>query len=1486
MKNPLHIERTTLFLKPLLMGFLLLFSSHLMAQMQISEIRTDQPGTDNDEYVELNGPASGSLNGLTYLVIGDGTGGSGVIEAVVSLDGESLTAGGFFVAAEATFTLGVADLETSLNFENSDNVTHLLVSNFSGSNGDDLDTNDDGVLDTSPWDTVEDCVALIETVGSGDLTYCDTEVGPDGTFVPGHAINCPSGWVIGEYDPATGDDTPGVANACGLGINEVRIDQPGADDNEYVELFGSGGTSLDGMTYLVIGDGTGGSGVIESVTPLDGSVIPVSGYFVAAEATFTLAAADLTTTLNFENSDNVTHLLVSNFSGISGDDLDTDDDGVLDTTPWDAIIDCVALIETVGSGELVYCETGVGPDGTFVPAHAFKCPEAWAIGAFDIVGGDDTPGEGNVCIEADSAPVVSSTSPVNGATGIPADANITITFSEPVTATDPWVTISCTDSGVHTFTQTGGPDAYMLDPDLDFSESESCIVEITAAQVADTDDNDPPDTMAADDSFTFTIAGPPVDSTMLINELDADQVSTDAAEFIELYDGGLGNTSLDGLVLVLFNGSSDTSYLAYDLDGMSTNANGYFVVCGDPTNVANCDADIGANTNLIQNGADAAALYQANDADFPNGTAITTDALIDALVYGTNDGDDAGLLPLLNPGEPQVNESGEGDSSNHSSQRCPNGAGGGRNTSTYMQSEPTPGMDNDCAVPLINEVDADTAGTDIAEFVELISPGAGNFPLDGYSLVFYNGSDDASYLAFDLDGTSTNANGYFVLCGNAANVANCDLDVSPDSNLLQNGADAVALVYGDAEDYPNDTPVSVVNLVDAVVYDTSDGDDAGLLVLLNAGQPQLDENGAGSKDTDSNQRCPSGFGGARNTDTYIQALSTPGVANQCGSMEIFDIQGASSLSPFEGFDIFTANNIVTAVGPEGFFIQTPDDRADVSMDTSNGIYVFTSAAPTVAVGDNVDVLGRVEEFFDFTELTNSPTVTINSSGNALPAPKVLNGSVPSSDPAAPSCAIEFECYEGMLVQVTNGAVTGGNLSFGSDPVAEVPVTAATNRTFREPGLLYPGVGGSIPTWDGNPEVFELDPDKLGLANVVIPGGSSFTATGVVGYEFGDYEIWPTSLSVIEAVIPRPVRSKNSGETTVGSLNLYRFATDGEYSTRLSKLSLYIRTVLLSPDVLAIQEADSIVALQDLANQISADEAGVVYTPYLTEGNDLGGIDVGFLVRSDVAVDAVTQLGADEIFDYDNSLLHDRPPLLLEGRYTGNGMDFPVAVMVLHNRSLNSIETERVQLKRLAQAESIAAKVQVFQTNNPAIPLVVVGDYNAFEFTDGYADVVGHIKGEFIAAESIQSGEDLVDPNLTNQIDLLPATERYSYVFEGNAQALDHALTSQSADFWARGMQYGRGNADAAENLILDPFTAAASSDHDGLVVYLMTDYDGDGVADDNDACPMNDRLVEWDPDRGCSMPIPTLDPVGLLLMLIFMGGLGVFTLRRQFALKQ
>ncbi len=258
----------------------------------------------------------------------------------------------------------------------------------------------------------------------------------------------------------------------------------------------------------------------------------------------------------------------------------------------------------------------------------------------------------------------------------------------------------------------------------------------------------------------------------------------------------------------------------------------------------------------------------------------------------------------------------------------------------------------------------------------------------------------------------------------------------------------------------------------------------------------------------------------------------------------------------------------------------------------------------------------------------------------------------------------------------------------------------------------------------------------------------------------------------------------------------------------------------------MQEAEKLGVLEDLAAQIQNDDPSVVYDAYLVEGNDVGGIDVGFLVRSSaVQVNAVTQLAADELLTFDGSLLHDRPPLLLEADFLVSGYPvFPIEVMVVHNRSLNNIDDpnsgERVRVKRLEQAQSIAQIVQDRQMANPDVRLTIVGDFNAFEFTDGYVDAVGQIRGVFNPDDNLVSGDDLVDPDLTNQVLNLPADERYSFIFRGTAQVLDHALTTVGLDPFVNDFSYGRGNAGAPLVYLDDDTTPLRASDHDGFVLYV------------------------------------------------------------------
>lgn len=141
------------------------------------------------------------------------------------------------------------------------------------------------------------------------------------------------------------------------------------------------------------------------------------------------------------------------------------------------------------------CQGDTDPDDAFEPALEY---EGYPKDTFTNLGSHTMN-----CSGPDLPPTVVSTNPANNATDVALDSNITITFSEAVTVSEGWFTISCTKSGAHTATVT--PDnnpVFVLDPDTNFSTYEVCTVTVVAANVHDA--NDPTDLMLEDHVFTFT----------------------------------------------------------------------------------------------------------------------------------------------------------------------------------------------------------------------------------------------------------------------------------------------------------------------------------------------------------------------------------------------------------------------------------------------------------------------------------------------------------------------------------------------------------------------------------------------------------------------------------------------------------------------------------------------------------------------------------------------------------------------------------------------------------------------------------------------------------------------------------------------------------------------------------------------------------------------------------------------------------------------
>jgi predicted extracellular nuclease len=624
---------------------------------------------------------------------------------------------------------------------------------------------------------------------------------------------------------------------------------------------------------------------------------------------------------------------------------------------------------------------------------------------------------------------------------------------------------------------------------------------------------------------------------------------------------------------------------------------------------------------------------------------------------------------------------------------------------------------------------------------------------------------------------------------------------------------------------------------------------------------------------------------------------------------IMQIQGHGGLSPLAG-STATTTGTVTAVGPKGFFIQ--DASGDNDATTSDAVYVYQGVAPAVAVGNSVTVTAAVSDYQGSTQMT-TPSI-INNGAGVMPSAVILDNNPPSTDPTTGICANpaitvadglhanNFACLDGMLVTMNDAIVTGATFGSGSDGVHQgspsgfYATLASQPRPFRGVGVAYPGLGGSIPVWNGAPEILEIYYGGLAFpsAGFIYDAGTHFSVTGVIqGYK-GAYELFPITMTTNTAIpaptYPQPVKDSADGTLTIGTQNMLHFfnatadgadtsayndscagtgasdtcPTAAQYAIRLQKMSKQIREVLKAPIALGVEEIENYPTLTDLKNQIYTDSGNTLtYQQFTIPGNDPGGINLGILVRSDVVVNSVTQMYRDSTTTSCSSgtscLLNDRPPVLLDATFNG----YHFNLLVIYDRSLINLGVvgkEYVGHKRVEQAVQVASIVQALQsggtlvgagdaqqnsagvitagpfdiTGDVNVPLIVVGDFNAYEFTDGYADVTGMISGAAVQAQNqywdVSGTYVAPSPTLIDSGIKADPTQRYSYNFSGYAQEIDHVLLSRRGwkDFVS--VSNAHGNSDVSEAgitgttpIVLDPTTAAHSSDHDGQVLTIAID---------------------------------------------------------------
>ncbi|MGG6267981.1 choice-of-anchor I family protein [Leptolyngbya sp. AN03gr2] len=582
---------------------------------------------------------------------------------------------------------------------------------------------------------------------------------------------------------------------------------------------------------------------------------------------------------------------------------------------------------------------------------------------------------------------------------------------------------------------------------------------------------------------------------------------------------------------------------------------------------------------------------------------------------------------------------------------------------------------------------------------------------------------------------------------------------------------------------------------------------------------------------------------------------------------ISDIQGTAHRSTFEGQTVNNVGGIVTALRSNGFYIQDPNP--DTNAATSEGLFIFTNTAPTVKVGDAVQVSGTVSEFrpggANSTNLSTtqiggagSPAATfrILSSNNLLPdattigtggrippnqiiSSGAVNGSVenPGSVFNPNINGIDFyESLEGMRVRVNDAVAVSPTNNFGEIAVLADNGTNSSLRTDRGGIIIQPG--------DFNPERIIIDDAIVSNPPDVNVGDRFSSVTGVLDYSFGNFKLLNTEAlpGVTSSNLDRETTTLEGGinQLTVATFNVENLSPSSG-AAKFSALADQIVNRLKTPDILNVQEiqdnngsqnngvVDATLTYQRLIDAIvAAGGPRYEYRQINPVNNQDGGqpgsnIRVGFLFNPE-RVSFVDRAGGDSLtnttvdrdglsfspgrIDPTNPAFDDsRKPLVGEFRFNGGNQVFVI------NNHFNSKGGDQPLFGRFQPPTltTEAQRIEQAQIVKNFVDRLLAQNENANVIVTGdlndfpFSDPLDVLTG---------------DQSLVNLHDTLAVNQRYNYNFEGNSQALDHILVSRNL--------FIEGDAKFDVVRINSEF-ADQTSDHDPLVSrFTFAQPDGKG----------------------------------------------------------
>jgi endonuclease/exonuclease/phosphatase family metal-dependent hydrolase len=574
------------------------------------------------------------------------------------------------------------------------------------------------------------------------------------------------------------------------------------------------------------------------------------------------------------------------------------------------------------------------------------------------------------------------------------------------------------------------------------------------------------------------------------------------------------------------------------------------------------------------------------------------------------------------------------------------------------------------------------------------------------------------------------------------------------------------------------------------------------------------------------------------TDTQLDSVTVSPVTlivnSSVAVTPIHTLQAAPST--YIGTNV-NVQGIVTAIRATGFYLETPTGSQNSPLTVSEGIYVNTGTTPpaSVVVGNSLQVQGTLNYSVATAtgylaralEIDSPMGYSVQATGQTLPTAVALT----STNLSPTGTTTQLFNYQSMLLSAASLTSTSGT----SGTLTETTETYVSNGQFYSEltGVAQPFRAAGADSRDAAPTAgapsnwtrWAAPTNLIGVDTLSITGqtavdlvtGSTLAnVAGVLDYTSGQPVLMTTAAPTVTGPSnsASSATSANSTQLTVATLNMNRFydtetgvtgaVTIGSaaYNGRLAKASNAIRNSLGFPDVIALQEVESATELTALATQITTDAATASQTnpAYVGTMGTVGpnGYGNGFLTKSTkVTVGSSASFGVGcGSYCYTNpntgttGAIWDTPPLYINAKVArGSNPSNAYALYILNAEMLPATGINSnvvsglstvgagVRAKRLAQAQQLAGSVVTLGTSQP---ILLAGNMNAYEFSDGYVDVNGILTNTQVAQNTVVSyNSNTYNTTLTNLVPSLAATTRYTANESGVSDALDHIYISSN-----------------------------------------------------------------------------------------------------------